>query len=77
MEYFARTNFLNSRQQLFQDHPIIPKLIFGNAHDQHSNPEAGKILLKLKLRSIVTSTSNSFSAAANRAPSSNALQPWS
>ncbi len=24
-------------------------MIFGNAYDHHSNPEAGKILLKLKL----------------------------
>ena len=48
-EDFARANFLDSHEQLFPDHPIVPKLIFWNADDHYSNSEPGKILLKLKL----------------------------
>jgi len=49
MEYFARANFLDSHEQLFPDHQIVPKLILENADDHYPNPEPGQILLKLKL----------------------------
>jgi hypothetical protein len=49
MEYFARPNLTDRRQQFFQDQSIIPELILGNAYDHQPDPELSQILLKLKL----------------------------
>ncbi len=49
MHHFARPNFLNRQEQIFSNGAIIPKLIFGNAYNYHSEPEFAEILLKLKL----------------------------
>ena len=49
MKHFAGLNSLYSPKHLFSDQLIVTKLIFGNTHDNHLDPEFGNILLKLKL----------------------------
>jgi hypothetical protein len=49
MEHFAGTDFPNRQEQLLLHHLVITQLILGNPNYHHSDPEVGKILLKLEV----------------------------